>query len=68
MLILGKFVELDGGIKAEVIEVKGNRATRVRLTIPNSLKENPSDVVGGIPQYENRWYQVFILRYNLKSY
>ncbi len=46
MLSLGKCVELDNGITAEVVEVKGNRATRVRLTIPNSLNKDSSEVVG----------------------
>ena len=39
-------MELDGGIKAEVVEVMGNRATRVRLSIPNNVKKDPSDADG----------------------
>ena len=45
MLSTGKFVELDEGVKAEVVEVKGNRATRVRLTIPKSLNGTTPDEV-----------------------
>jgi CBS domain containing-hemolysin-like protein len=45
MLNPGKCVELGNGIKAEVIEVNGNRATRVRLTIPKSLNGDSSDEV-----------------------
>ena len=45
MLNVGKIVELDNGIKAEVLEVKGNRATSVRLTTPKSLSDDSSDEV-----------------------
>ena len=45
MLNVGKIVELDHGIKAEVLEVKGNRATSVRLTTPKSLNDDSSDEV-----------------------
>jgi CBS domain containing-hemolysin-like protein len=45
MLIPGKSVDLDNGVKAEVLEVKGNRATRVRLTIPNSQIEDRFDEI-----------------------
>jgi CBS domain containing-hemolysin-like protein len=44
LLSPGKCVELDGGVKAEVIEVVGNRVTRVRLTIPPSLNEDSSSL------------------------
>jgi len=43
MLNVGKFVELDNGIKAEVLEVKGKRATSVRLTIPKSESDDSSN-------------------------
>jgi CBS domain containing-hemolysin-like protein len=46
MLSPGKRVELASGIKAEVMELKGNRATRVRLTIPISLNKDTSDKTG----------------------
>jgi CBS domain containing-hemolysin-like protein len=45
MLSPGKCVEFDNGIKAEVLEVKGNRATRVRLKIQNSTDMKTSDDV-----------------------
>jgi CBS domain containing-hemolysin-like protein len=43
MLSSGKCVELDSGIKAEVLEVKENRALSVRLTIPKFLNNDLSD-------------------------
>ena len=45
MLSIDKGVELDGGVTAEVVEVQGNRATRVRLTISSPLSEDSSDDV-----------------------
>jgi CBS domain containing-hemolysin-like protein len=45
MLSPGKRVDLKSGVKAEVVEVEGNRATRVRLTISNSEVKDVSDEV-----------------------
>ena len=43
MLNVGKQIELESGVKAEVLEIKRNRAIRVRIGVPNFKEESSGE-------------------------